>query len=61
MLLSIEDKAHRTRYTGYFLLTVEIKDSYVMINARIYFDQPFENDDKTYENFRKIPTAQGND
>ena len=61
MLLSFEDNAHRTRCTGYFLPTVEIKNSHVMINTRVYFDQPFKNNVRTYENFRKIPTVQGSD
>ena len=32
-----------------------------MINGENFFDQPIENKKKTYENFRKIATGQGND
>ena len=44
-----------------YLPTVEIKDYNVMIDGRNFFDQPIENDLKTYYNIRKIATGQGDD
>ena len=40
---------------------MEIKDYNVMIEGRNFFDQPIENDLKTYDNIRKIATEQDND
>ena len=40
---------------------MEIKNYYVMIYVRIFSDQPIKNDLKTYDNIRKIATAQGDD
>ena len=37
------------------------KFSNVMIERRNVFDQQIENDIKTYENIKKIPTSQGDD
>ena len=37
------------------------KDYNVMINRRNFFDQPIQNDLKTYDNIRKIETGQGYD
>ena len=45
----------------YYLATVEIKDSNVVINGRTLFDQPIKTDLKTYDNIRKIDMGQGND
>ena len=44
-----------------YLPTVEIKDYNVMIDGRNFFDQPIENNLKTYYNIRKIATGQGDD
>ena len=35
-----ENEDDRTVHTKYYLLTVEIKDSNVMIDGRIFFNQP---------------------
>ena len=32
-----------------------------MIDGKVFFDQPLNNDKITYENIRKIETGQGND
>ena len=32
-----------------------------MIDGKIFFDQPVENDKKAYENIRKIATGHGDD
>ena len=41
--------------------TVEIKDYNVMINGKNFFDQPVENNLRTYDNIRKNATGQGDD
>ena len=47
--------------TQYLLLTVEIYDYNVMIDEQNVFDQPAENNIRTYNNIRKITTAQWDD
>ena len=49
-VLSFEDNAERTRYTGYFLPKVEIKDYNVMTNGQTIFDQSIKDDQITYDN-----------
>ena len=43
-----------------YLATVEIKDYNVMIDEKNFFDQPFKNNLRTYDNIRNIITGQGN-
>ena len=57
-VLSSENNAVKTGLKRYFLLRVEIKDHNVMINGRNASDQPVKNDLRTYDNIRKIMTAQ---
>ena len=45
----------------YHLPKVEVKDYSVMINGRNFLDQPVKNNLRTYENFQKITTGQGDD
>ena len=59
--MSFENDKGRDSYTQYYLPTVEIRDYNVMINRRNFFDQPITNHLKTYDNIRKIVTAQGDD
>ena len=40
---------------------MEINDYNVMIDGKHFFDQPLNNNLKTYENVRKIATPQGDD
>ena len=40
---------------------VEIKDYNVKIDGKNFFDQPIKNNKVTYQNIRKIVTAQGDD
>ena len=40
---------------------VETKYYNVKIDGKFFFDQPVKNDKITYENIRKITTAQGDD
>ena len=60
-MLSFQNDADRTVHTGYFLPKVEIKDCNVKIDGRNFFDQPMNDDIKTYENIKKIATGQGDD
>ena len=45
----------------YHLPKVEVKDYSVMINGRNFLDQPVKNNLRTFENFQKITTGQGDD
>ena len=47
--------------TQYFISTVEIKDYNVLIDGQNVFDQPVENDIRTYDNIPKFATAQEGD
>ena len=49
----------REVHTGYCLPKVEIKDYNVMIDGRIFLDQPVKTDLRTYDNIRKMATRQG--
>ena len=61
-VLSFENKNNnRTTHTVYCLPKVEIKDYNVKIDGKNFFDQPINNDNKTYENIRKIATGHGDD
>ena len=60
-VLSFENENSRTSHSEYYLPKVEIKDYIVQIDCRNCFDQPINNDIKTYENIRKIATGQGDD
>ena len=56
-MLSFENQNDRTSHSTYYLPKVEIKDYNVMIDGKIFFDQPINSDLKTYENIRKIATG----
>ena len=60
-LLSFEDNDHRPSYKRYFLTTVEIKYDKLMIDGQRFFDQPINNNLRTFDNIRKIATGQGDD
>ena len=60
-LLSFEDNDHRPSYKRYFLTTVEIKYDKLMIDGQRFFDQPVNNNLRTFDNIRKIATGQGDD
>ena len=49
-VLSFETENGRTSHSNYYLPKVEIKDQNVMIDGKKFFDQPINNDYKTYEN-----------
>ena len=56
-----ENENGRTSYSEYYFPKVEIKDHNVKIDGKIFFDQPINDNFKTYENIRKIATGQGDD
>ena len=56
-VLSSENENGRTSHSEYHLPKVEIKDYNVEIDVKDVFDQPIDNDIKTYENIRKIATG----
>ena len=53
-VLSFENKHDRKVHTKYYLPIVERKDYNVMIDGQNFFDQPVENDLRTYDNILKI-------
>ena len=59
--MSFENENDRTLYSEYYLPKAEIKSYNVKIDGKNFFDQPVNNDTKTYENIREIATSQGND
>ena len=60
-VLAFENDDDRTSDDQYYLPTVEIKDYNIVINGENFFDQPIKNNKITYDNIRKIATAQGDD
>ena len=60
-VLSFENENDRTSHSNYYLIIVETKDYNVKIDGRNFFDQPINNNIKSYENIRKIVTGQGDD
>ena len=59
--LSCETQNGRTSHANYYLPRVEIKNYSVVIDGKNFFDQPINEDTKTYENIRKITTGKGDD
>ena len=49
-VLSFENRRVRQSYKQYFLPTAEIKDYNVVIDGRIFSDQPVKNNLRTYDN-----------
>ena len=60
-VLAFENDTDRTSHSTCYLPNVEIKDYNIMINGENFFDQPIKDNKVTYENIRKIATAQGDD
>ena len=56
--MSFENENGETSRSEYYLPKVEIKDYYVKIDGRNFFEQSKNNDIKTHENIRKIATGQ---
>ena len=61
LVLSFKNKDDGRSHSSYYLPKVEKKDYNVMIDGKNFFNQPINNDFKTYENIRKIATGQGGD
>ena len=61
LVLAFENDNHRRSDERYYLPTAEIKDYNIVINGENFFDQPIKNNKVTYDNIRKIATAQGDD
>ena len=55
--LSFKNEDDRRSYSYYYLPKVEIKGYNAMIDGKNLFDQPINNDIKTYENIRKNATC----
>ena len=60
-VLFFENEDDRRSHSNYCLPKVTIKEYNVMIHGKYFFDQPINNDIKTYENIRKTATGQGDD
>ena len=60
-VLFFENENGRTSHSEYYLPKVEIKHYNVQIDGKNFFDQPTNNDIKTFENIRKSATGQGDD
>ena len=61
LVFSFENENGRTAHAGNYFPKEEIKDYNVKIHGKICYDQPINNDTKTYEDIRKIDTGQGDD
>ena len=61
LVLSSENENSRTSHSEQCFPKVELKDNNFKIHGRNFFDQPINNNMKTYENIRKIATGQGDD
>ena len=59
--MPFENENGRTSHSEYYLPKVEIKHYNVQIDGKNFFDQPTNNDIKTFENIRKSATGQGDD
>ena len=61
-VLAFEDDAQRTSNKRFCIPNIEIKNYNVLIDGKIFFDQPIKDNKVTYEkNIRKIATSQGDD
>ena len=56
-VLLFENADNRNVHTGYYLQKLEIKYYNVMIDGKIFFTQPVENDIRTYDNIQRISTG----
>ena len=52
MYYRLKIKDDRTGHEGYYLPKVEIKDCIVKIDGRNFFDQPINDDIKTWKYFK---------
>ena len=59
--MSFENDNSKAQFSEYYHSKVEIKEYNVNTDGKNFFDQPMNNDIKTFENIRKIGTGQGDD
>ena len=57
-VLSFENEDNKTGHTRYYVPKVEIKDCNIKTDGRNFFDQPINDDIKTYKNIKTIVTGQ---
>ena len=60
-VLPFENEDDKTSHSTYYIPKVEIKGYNVMIDGKMFFDQPINSDFKTNENIRRIVTGKGDD
>ena len=60
-VLSFESENGRTSHSEYYLPKVKIKNYNVKTDCKTFFDQPINNDIKTYKKIRIITTGQGDE
>ena len=60
-VLFFENENDGTSHSTYYLPKEKIKDYNVMIDGKIFFDQPINSMTKTYENIRKNAIGQGDE
>ena len=60
-MLSFESENGRTSHSEYYLPKVKIKNYNVKTDCKTFFDQPINNDIKTYKKIRIITTGQGDE
>ena len=56
-VLAFENDVQKTGSKRYYLRNVEIKEYNVMIDGKIFFDQPVKNIKITYGNIRETATG----
>ena len=61
LVLAFENDDQKTNNKRYYIPNVEMKDYNIIIDGKIFFDQPLKNDKVTCENIRKIAIGQGDD
>ena len=60
-MFSFESENGRTSHSEYYLPKVKIKNYNVKTDCKTFFDQPINNDIKTYKKIRIITTGQGDE
>ena len=51
-VLSFKNEDHKTSFSPYYVLNVQIKDFNVIIDGKSFFDTPIKNDEETRTNDR---------
>ena len=59
--MSFENQNGRVSHSEYNFPKVEIKIYAIKIDSKNIFDQPINNETKSYENIRKVATGEGDD